>query len=181
MANSAGSATCSHCSHKDVYLTIQIVPYLWPGMLFVSLRVMRVFALGGPKGSLFFFQFLCHEARPGKAGILRRKFHFCPKSPQNFNFLPACSFLHTDDGTILFYCCNERNPDSSIARSTLNNRSAGFKPSLALCSLNHIQRCPVLYASTRVESLDFGVNICLKLFCFFNFIQMQQRRIADQL
>ena len=142
---------------------------------------MGVLALCRTKSPFLFFHFLCSSSGPAKSFVLWCQLHLCSIGFQNLDLFRTRSFLHADCGMVVFDSGYKCDSDSRISACSFNNPSTRLQLSFFLCRLNHIERRPVFYASTRIESFYFCINIGFQSLFLFHFMKMKNGCIADKL
>ena len=143
--------------------------------------MVRVFPLGGSEGPFLFFQLFGVAARPSEAFLLRGQHNLRPVGLQDPDLFAAAAFLHADGGPVFLHRGNQGNSDARVPARSLRDPAPRLQLSFLLRLFNHVQGGPVLDASAGVEAFHLCVKVGLQPLRLLNPVQVQHRRVADQL
>ena len=182
LAHAGNSAAGANASHKEINLTIGVLPDLRTGGLDVCLRIGRVHELAGDKGV---GNLLCQLIRLGNgtfhALCALAQDQLCAVSLHQLAALHAHGLGHHDDDAVALGSGHSGQTNAGVAGGRLNDHGTGLQLAGGLGIVDHLLGNAILDRAGGVEVFQLGQNGGLQVGFLLDMGQLQQRSVANQL
>ena len=182
LADTRQGSACADSCHKEVNLSICVIPDLRAGCCSVCSRVCRIRELPRNVASR---NLLCKLIRL-RNGTLHSFRAFCQDnlrsiSLQDISSLDTHRLRHGEDDSVPLCRCDRSQPDPGIAGGRLDDDRPLLQQSLLLGILNHRLCDTILDRACRVKILELCQDLCLKAKLLLDIDKLHKRCVSDQL
>src|SRR5215208_1182954 len=157
--DTAKRARGSCADHDRIYLAVHLLYNLTRGREIMKTRVRIILKLLGHKAVVDGpGQFVAAVDRALHTRFVRHVLNFAAEGFNKLHFFLGKASRDAEDNTVTPRNSHQREPDSSVSRSGLDNRRAGFEQASVFGVANHPQRRAIFDGSAGIKPFDLCVN-----------------------
>ena len=182
LAHAGHGAAGADTGHKNIDLSIGVLPDLRAGGALVCIRVGRVHKLAGHKavGNLLGQLVRLGDGTLHALGTVSQH-QLGAVGLHQLAALNAHRLGHDDDDAVAAGSRHAGQTDAGVAGGRLDDDRARLEQALCLCVVDHCLCDAVLDTAGRIEVLELRQNLCFEVLLLLDMHQLQKRSVADQL